>query len=117
MSRRLERLNNLLREELSELLLRRLKDPRLAEFVTITQVEIASDMDVAHVHVSVMGSEEEKKSTMIALTTAAPYLRRELNGRITIRRIPILLFELDESIEQGAKLLNLINQVSREQHD
>lgn len=117
MSRRLERLNNLLREELSELMLRRLKDPRLAEFVTITQVDVAPDMDVAHVHVSVMGSAEEKKSTMIALTTAAPYLRRELNGRVTIRRIPILLFELDESIEQGAKLLDLINQVSREQHD
>ncbi|HZP26787.1 MAG TPA: 30S ribosome-binding factor RbfA [Dehalococcoidia bacterium] len=115
MSRRLERLNTLLREELSELIRRRLKDPRVAEFVSITQVEVSPDLEVARVHVSVMGSQEDKTSTMTALTAASPYLRRELNGRITIRRIPRLQFELDETIEAGARLLDLINQVNRDE--
>jgi ribosome-binding factor A len=60
-----------------------------------------------------MGSQEEKTSTIAALATASPYLRHELNGRVTIRRIPRLQFELDETIEAGARLLDLINQVSR----
>src|SRR3989304_3496338 len=64
MTRRLERLNGLFREELSDLLLRQVKDPRLAQFVSITRVAISPDLSHARVFVSVMGSEEEKASTL-----------------------------------------------------
>jgi ribosome-binding factor A len=114
MSRRLERLNGLFREELSDLLLRQVKDPRLAEFVSITRVLVSPDLSHARVFVSVMGSEEEKTSTLEGLTAAANYLRRELNNRITLRRMPQLSFRRDDSLEKGAHIIDLLNQISEE---
>jgi ribosome-binding factor A len=114
MTRRLERLNGLFREELSDLLLRQVKDPRLAQFVSITHVVISPDLSHARVFVSVMGSEEEKESTLKGLTAAANYLRRELNNRISLRRIPDLSFRRDDSLEKGAHVLDLLNQISEE---
>lgn len=114
MTRRLERLNGLFREQLSDLLLRQLKDPRLAQFVSITRVIISPDLSHARVFVSVMGSEEEKASTLEGLTAAANYLRRELNNRISLRRMPELSFRRDDSLEQGAHVLDLLNQISEE---
>ncbi len=114
MSRRLERLNGLFREELSDLLLRQVKDPRLAQFVSITRVVISSDLSHARVFVSVMGSEEEKVATLEGLTAAANYLRRELNKRITLRRMPELSFRRDDSLEQGAHILDLLDKISEE---
>jgi len=114
MSRRLERLSGLFREELSELLLRQVKDPRLAQFVSITRVVISPDLSHARVFVSVMGSEEEKASTLEGLTAAANYLRRELNSRISLRRMPELSFRRDDSLEKGAHVLDLLNQISEE---
>ena len=114
MTRRLERLNGLFREELSDLLLRQVKDPRLAEFVSITRVAISPDLAHARVFVSVMGSEEEKASTIEGLTADANYLRRELNNRISLRRMPQLSFRRDDSMEKGAHILDLLNQISEE---
>jgi len=114
MSRRLERLNGLFREELSDLLLRQVKDPRLAEFVSITRVLVSPDLSHARVFVSVMGSEEEKTSTLEGLTAAANYLRRQLNNRITLRRMPELSFRRDDSLEKGAHILDLLNRISEE---
>ena len=116
MSRRLERLNALFRQELSDLLLRGVRDPRLAQLVTITRVDISPDLTIAKVHVSVMGTVEEKASTMEGLTAAAAYLRRELAQRLTIRRIPSLTFRLDETMEEAAHVLDLIDRVAREPH-
>ena len=113
-TRRLERLNGLFREELSDLLLRQVKDPRLAQFVSITRVAISPDLSHARVFVSVMGSEEEKTSTLEGLTAAANYLRRELNNRISIRRMPELSFRRDDSLEKGAHVLDLLHQISEE---
>ena len=114
MSRRLERLNGLFREELSDLLLRQVKDPRLAEFVSITRVLVSPDLSHARVFVSVMGSEEEKTSTLEGLTAAANYQRRQLNTRITLRRMPELSFRRDDSLEKGAHIIDLLNQISEE---
>ena len=114
MTRRLERLNGLFRQQLSDLLLRQLKDPRLAQFVSITRVIISPDLSHARVFVSVMGSEREKASTLEGLTAAANYLRRELNNRISLRRMPELSFRRDDSLEQGAHVLDLLKQISEE---
>lgn len=114
MSRRLERLSGLFRQELSDLLLRQVKDPRLAEFVAITRVEITPDLRHAQVYVSVMGSEREKASTLEGLAAAAHYLRRELSNRLTLRRMPELSFRRDDSLEQGAHVLDLLSQISTE---
>jgi len=111
MSRRLQRLNVLLREEVSELIRRELRDPRLAEFVTLTRVSTSPDLQTATVYVSVMGDEEEKANTMRALTRAAPFIRRQLIRRLNIRRTPDMTFMLDESMEKAAQLLDMMKQL------
>jgi ribosome-binding factor A len=108
MTRRIERINDLLREEISDLLRRELKDPRIGGLVTITEVDVSPDLRHAKVFVSVLGSAEEKASTLKVLTAAARFLQRELRQRITIRRMPELSFLADESLERGARVLDLL---------
>ena len=108
MSRRLQRLNVLIREQVSDLILRELRDPRLAEIVTLTRVSTSPDLATATVYVSVMGDEEEKAGTMRALSHAAPFIRRQLVRRLSIRRTPDIEFTLDESMEKAAHLLDLM---------
>ena len=112
MSRRLERVNHLIREEISELLQREVKDPRLGGFVTVTGVSTSSDLSHAKVYVSVMGEEEEKKEVLEALAIASGFLRKELSTRLRMRRSPELSFHRDNSIDQGSHVLQLINQVT-----
>ncbi len=108
MSRRLQRLNVLLRQEISELIRRELRDPRVAEIVTLTRVSTSPDLTAATVYVSIMGSEDEKSATMNALIRAAPVLRRHLTSRLTIRRTPDIQFALDETMEEAAHVLDLM---------
>lgn len=113
MSRRTQRLNVQFREELSELILHHLRDPRLHGMVSITRVDISPDMENADVYTSVLGEAEDKTSTMSALTAAAPFLRRQLLERLHIRRIPVLHFRLDESIEEAAHILDLMKRLEK----
>jgi ribosome-binding factor A len=110
MTRRTERINEQLREEISDLLLRELKDPRIGGLVTITEVDVTADLSRAKVFVSVLGSPDEKKSTLKALRAAAGFLQRALRQRLTIRRMPELVFVADDSIEHGARILSLLDQ-------
>lgn len=117
MPRRVDRVNDLLRAELSDLLRRQLKDPRLAGLITITEVDTSVDLHYARVYVSVLGSAEERDDTLRGLASAAGFLRHELRGRLTLRYIPELQFLLDTSMERGAHLLKIINQVASEQRN
>jgi ribosome-binding factor A len=110
MTRRTERINDLLREEISDLLLREMKDPRIGGLVTITEVDVSPDLRHAKVFVSVLGTDEERTGTFRALRAAAHFLQRELRKRLTIRRTPELLFLPDESMERGARILSLLDQ-------
>ena len=112
MTRRIERVNNLFRHEISELLQRQVKDPRLGNFVAVTEVSISPDLRYARIFVSHMGSEEERQETLSALAAASGFFRRELAKRIRIRHIPELSFQWDDSIERGTHLLELIDQVT-----
>ncbi|MBI4288124.1 MAG: 30S ribosome-binding factor RbfA [Chloroflexi bacterium] len=111
MTRRQERLNEQIREEVSDIMVYQLKDPRLGGLVTITQVSVSPDMKHATVYVSVM-EEERKEPVLHALVAASGFIRRELGRRLTIRYIPELDFKRDDSLEQGAHMLELIRQVS-----
>ncbi|MDO8617135.1 MAG: 30S ribosome-binding factor RbfA [Dehalococcoidia bacterium] len=115
MSRRLQRLNVLFREELASLVGSELRDPRLSDVISITSVDVSPDLENAQIYVSVLGDEESKASTIRALTAAAPFLRRHLLVRIRIRRVPSLHFVLDESIEAAAHVLDLMRQVSEKE--
>jgi ribosome-binding factor A len=112
MTRRTERINELLREELSDLLRRQVKDPRLGGLVTVTEVDVSVDLRHARVFVSVMGSEEEREDAFRALETARSFLRRELGKRLSTRRTPDLSFRRDDSLERGAHLLSLIEEAA-----
>ncbi len=111
MSRRLQRLNVLLRREVADLLRRQLRDPRLAEIVTVTRADVSPDLALARVYISVLGDAEAKASTLRALTAAAPFMRFHLKSRLTIRRIPNLQFLLDESMEEAAHILEIMKQI------
>ena len=97
-----------IQEILSELVHKRLKDPRLG-FVTLTGVDMTQDLRTARVYVSVMGDATAREETLNALTHASAYLRRELGGRIRLRHIPELLFVYDASIERGARINRLLD--------
>ena len=114
MSHRIERVNNLIRHELSELLQRQVKDPRLSTFVAFTEVDTSPDLKYAKVFVSRIGSDEEKRDTLTALASASHFFRRELAKRLDLPRIPELSFHWDETLERGDRLLQLIDQVSEE---
>lgn len=111
MTRRTERVNELVREEISDLLQREIKDPRFTGLVSVTDVHVSPDLRHARVFVSIMGSPEERKETFRALTAASHFIRRELGKRMTTRHTPELDFRLDDSLERGAHLADLMRQL------
>lgn len=113
-TRRMARVNDAIRRELSELLMRETKDPRIEGLLSVTAVNTSADLRYARVYVSVMGTEEEKRRVQEGLAAAAGFLRRCLADRLTLRYIPEITFERDDSIERGSRLLELINEVAPE---
>ncbi len=113
MSRRTQRVNDLLREQLSELIQREVKDPRVAHgLVSITEVQVSPDMRHATVYVSHLGDPGERDEVLRGLAAAAHFLHVELMRRLKMRSVPELLFRFDPSIERGARLASLISDVT-----
>ena len=115
MAHRIEQVNSLLRQEISQLLQRQVKDPRLDSFITVTNVSTSADLKYAKVFVSRIGSEEERQNMLSVLLSASSFFRRELASCLKLRYIPELSFQLDNSIERGDHLLKLIDEVTSEQ--
>jgi ribosome-binding factor A len=115
MSRRIDRVNELLRLEISQVLARQIKDPRLSGVITITEVRTTPDLRNALVLLSVMGDQETKKSALAGIESAAKFLRRELRGRLTLRYVPFLRFVLDDSLEHADRLMTIMNQIQEGQ--
>jgi ribosome-binding factor A len=114
MSHRIEQVNKLLRRELSDLLQRQVKDPRLDSFVVVTEVSTSTDLRHAKVFVSHLGSEAEKQEILRVLSSASGFLRKELAQHLKMRRIPELSFCWDDSLERGDHILKLIDQVTKD---
>ncbi|HZP56248.1 MAG TPA: 30S ribosome-binding factor RbfA [Dehalococcoidia bacterium] len=114
MSRRTERVNELLRQELSVLLREELRDPRIAGLVSVTEVDVSPDLRHANAWISVLGTDDERASTMEALRSARPFLRRELAHRLRLRNTPELDFRSDTSIEHGQQLTDLMRRNAAE---
>jgi len=115
MSRRIDRVNELLRLEISQVLARQIKDPRLSGVITITEVRTTPDLRNALVLLSVMGDQETKKSALAGIESAAKFLRRELRERLTLRYVPFLRFVLDDSLEHADRLMTIMNQIQESQ--
>ncbi len=113
MSRRIERVNELIKEEIAALLRRETQDPRLSALISVTGVDTSADLRNATVRVSIMGSEDEVQQAMAALRHAAGFLRREMAGSLRMRHVPELTFKLDTSIEEGARILALLREIEK----
>ena len=111
--KRLDRVNQLIREEISTLLQRELKDPRLG-FVTVTEVETSKDLRTAKIFVSVLGDDAQWKASMAALESAKGFVRNWLRQHLDLRVTPELDFRADRSMEHAAKIQALLRQVGGE---
>ncbi|MEJ2539361.1 MAG: 30S ribosome-binding factor RbfA [Gemmatimonadota bacterium] len=107
--RRIERLNEQLKRELSELIRTQVSDPRVGS-VTVTNVRVTSDLSLARVFVRTL-TEEEREASIEGLEAAAPYLRRMLGAQLTIRRVPELRFAFDETLDQALRIERLLEEV------
>ena len=111
MSHRIERVNTLIRREISGLIQHQLRDPRIDEFVAITEVVTSPDLKYAKVYVSCINGQQEEEKILGVLNTAAGFLRTELARNVRMRRVPELTFLWDNSIEHGDHILQLIDEL------
>ena len=109
---KLERTKEEILRELSSVI-RTVKDPRLPTMTSVVAVEVTKDLKYAKVHVSVMGSEEEKESAMVALKSASGYIRREISSRLNLRITPEFKFVLDRSVDYGMHINDLIHKINK----
>ena len=115
MPRRIDRVNELLRSEISQLIAKGIKDPRVAGVISVTEVIASSDLRSARVYVSVMGDPANRQQTLDGIRSAASFLRRELRERVNLRHTPHMTFELDDSIEEGDRVLRLMDGLTPEE--
>jgi ribosome-binding factor A len=113
---RKERLEELLRREISDIIRREVKDPRIG-FVTVTDAEVSRDLSFAKVFVSVLGTEEQQEATLQGLNSATRFIRGEFGQRIKLRQVPELQFRFDASIQHGARIHELLQQIQREESE
>jgi ribosome-binding factor A len=109
-NRRIERLNEQLRREISDILRREVRDPRIGT-PTITRVEVTPDLWVARVFVRSAGSPAEREQMLAGLEGAAAFIRRELRG-LRVRRVPELRFEIDQTLEHASRIEELLREVA-----
>lgn len=113
---RARRVGEQIQKEISALLVKGLKDPRIG-FVTITAVEVTPDLHLARVYYTVMGSGQVRRDTAAGLKSSTSYLRRELGRRLRMRYVPDLVFTYDASLEYGNRIESLIQQIHDRQPD
>jgi len=109
-AKRLDRVNQLIREEISHLLQRELKDPRLG-FVTVTEVAVSKDLRAGKVYVSVLGTEEQWRSSLAALDSARGFIRNWLTPRLRMRSVPQLTFVPDRSMAHAAHIQRVLEEL------
>jgi len=110
--KRSKRIGDLLREEVADIVMRRVKDPRLG-FLTVTSVEVTDDLKIARVYVSVL-RKSETEGTLKILNSARGFIRSELRKRVRMKVLPALEFHEDESIEYGARIDGLLRKIKEE---
>jgi ribosome-binding factor A len=106
-----ERIAHLMRREVADILQRKMRDPRVSAMVSVTDVELTQDLSLARVYVGVLADAAERDRVLDALRNAAGFVRHELGSRLDLREIPELRFEIDHSIERGARVDELLRRI------
>jgi ribosome-binding factor A len=114
MTRRTERLNSVIRQEISQLLLEQVNDPRLTSLISITRVTTSTDLRHTKIFISTIDDNVDKKEILEGFAAAAGFLRYQLATRLQLKHMPELSFQFDDSIERAAKVLRLIDEVALE---
>ncbi|HEX6940150.1 MAG TPA: 30S ribosome-binding factor RbfA [Longimicrobiales bacterium] len=109
--RRIERLNEQFRREITDIVWNEVKDPRVGT-PTVTAVEATPDLTFARAYISVPGGAEEQRQTLEGLRAAAPFIRGELGRRLRIRRAPELHFEIDRGVEHALRIERLLREAA-----
>ncbi len=113
--RRVSRVAELIKREISQMLLHGIKDSRVGTgMISVTDVDVSNDLQHAKIFVSIYGTDEARATTMAGLQAATGYVRSQLGHRVRLRRTPEVVFLEDRSIERGNQVLNLLNQLSQE---
>jgi ribosome-binding factor A len=113
--RRVSRVAELIRREISQMLLQGIKDERVGGgMVSVTDVIVSGDLQHAKIFVSIYGTEDVRADTMAGLESATSYIRGQLGHRLSLRRTPEVIFVEDRSLERGTRVLSLLNQLSQE---
>lgn len=113
-TRRMQRINELIRREVCFMLHREVKDHRIG-FTTVMECKVTPDLKEARVYVSVLGDKKTKKETMAGLESAAPYMQGQIGRVANLRFTPRLIFMLDESTEKAARIDELIKKIKRDE--
>lgn len=114
MNLRATRVGEQMKKELSDIISRKIKDPRIG-FVTVTDVEVSGDLQQAKVFISVLGDDEAKENTLIGLAKAKGFIRSEIGRRIRLRKTPEIIFEFDESMEYGNRIETLLREIQKDE--
>ncbi len=113
MSLRNERVRKTLMKEISDILLKEIKDPKISGLISITDVEVSHDNSYAKVFYSVLSADDKKEEIVEAIKKNTPKIRYEIGKRVRLRLTPELNFILDESLERGARITDLIDKISK----
>lgn len=107
---RTQRIGEEIRKVVSTMLINGIKDYRINSMISVTDVEVTSDLSYAYVYVSILGG--NKESSMQGLKSACGYIRKEVGKNVKLRHTPEIIFKIDDSIEKGMYMENLIKQVN-----
>jgi ribosome-binding factor A len=113
---RVARLNSLLKEVISEVIHRDVRNPHVGQFVSVTSVDITSDLQHAKVFISIIGTLKEKEETILALQSAAGFIAIQSSKKVVMRYFPALTFKLDTSVDQQMRIDSLLGQIKEEQN-
>ena len=114
MSRRTERVASTIQQELAQIMMRELNDPRLTGLPSITRVKVSDDLSIADVYITVMGTPGQQTAALNALKHAATLMRMKLTKQMTLRTAPFLKFHIDEDLKKELELLELIDKAAKE---
>jgi ribosome-binding factor A len=114
MSRRTERLGSTIQQELAQIIMRELNDPRLTGMPSITRVKVSPDMSIADVYVTIMGTPGQQSAALNALRHSAGLMRTRLTKMLSLRVAPFLKFHMDENLKKELEMMDLLDKVARE---
>ena len=115
MTKRMKRLNSLLREVITEVIRSEVSNPKVSELATVSEVDISKDLQYAKVYISVIGTDQERKNTIHALQSASGFISVSSSKKVVMRTFPSLTFHLDTGVEKYLKIDSLLQKIHREQ--